>query len=144
MDYRFAVKTKQGMDVKPGDYFSSAVLAGGDIVAGSEGRDDYNLRAVLPPGKRVAGFGRRKTYGQTDRPSPLEAAPSPPLAIEEFRGLTFRIVTNIFLDQGLVARQLCLEVAEPGAAPREIPLDHPGVRIDWPARGVFLVTPGPL
>lgn len=141
MEYCFELKAERGLDVNPGDYFEAAILADGNVLA--EGRDEFNLSTLLLPGKRVAGFGRQKSYTLSDLPaglSPLEAAPSSTVELEAAQSLAFRISTNVILDQGLLAQYLALRVARPGSLAHEIPFSRPDVQINWESRGTFLVT----
>jgi hypothetical protein len=147
MNHYCEIRADREFDVFPGSYFAVAVLADGAVLPETQGRDEFTFAASLPAGKRVAGFGRRRTYFPPDgNPAgkTLEAAPSLAFSWEEPRDLAFRLTTNIFLDQGLIARHLTLRLATDGAPARAIPLSNPSVRIDWPGRGTFVVSVGPV
>jgi len=143
VEYCFEIKAERGIDINPGDYFETAVLVNGKTLPGTEGRDDFNLNALLLPGKRVAGFGRRRSYALQDLPaglSALEVAPSEKVHLGNAEALAFKICTNVILDQGVLAHRLSLGVAKNGGPLREIPLNCPDVKIDWQSRGIFVIT----
>ncbi|MDR3589355.1 MAG: hypothetical protein P4N41_06805 [Negativicutes bacterium] len=147
MSCYFEIRASQKFDVFPGGYFAAALMADQAVLPETAGRDEFDFPATLLPGKRVAGFGRRRTYpppsSRLDGQSP-EAAPSLPFPWEKSRDLSFRIITNVLLDQGLIARHLTLRVAAHDAPVRDIPLSSPDVRIDWPCRGTFVVDVGAI
>jgi len=141
VDYSFEIRAGQEFDVFPGSYFTTAILADGTVLPETEGRDEFTFPAALSPGKRVAGFGRQKIYASGESP---EAAPSQLFPWEDAQDFTFRITTNIFLDQGLLSRHLTLCIARDGLPALDIPLSRPDVKIAWPNRGTFVVNVGTL
>jgi hypothetical protein len=141
MIYYFEIRTDQGFDVFPGSYFATVILADGAVLPDTEGRDEFTFATPLSAGKRVAGFGRKQLYASSDT---LEAAPSRLLLLEDASDFSFKITTNVFLDQGLIARHLTLRIARDDAPPRTIPLSSPDVKIDWPSRGTFVINVGSL
>lgn len=143
MEYCFEIRTSQDFAVVPGGYFAAALLANGSILPETEGWDEFTCPASLSFGRRAAGFGRRRIYRQADLPAgQAEAAPSRTFAAKGDIPSAFIIKTNVFLDPGLLARHLNLRIASDGAPPRDIPLSHPGVKIDWPCRGTFVIDTG--
>lgn len=149
MNFSVDLTTEYGLDIYPGDYFETAIMANKTMLEGSNGRDEYKLQALLLPGKRVAGFGRNKSYKLEDLPaglSAVEAAPSEQVAadFEHLENLDFKISTNIFLDQGLLAHYLTLNLTKGNGQILEIPLNSPTVKIDWQSRGTYLIKVGHL
>ncbi|WP_371365128.1 hypothetical protein SRRS_00300 [Sporomusa rhizae] len=145
MNYYFSWKAEKGIDVNPGDYFETAIIADEKILPETVGRDEYNLGGMLLPEKRVAGFGRVKTYNLGNLPAglgPIEAEPSKKVVLQEdiLPKVAFRIATNIILDQGLLAQYLCLDVTRDDGTSIQIPLSRPDVAISWQSRGDYIVT----
>lgn len=149
MDFSVDLTTEYGLDIYPGDYFETGIIANEALVHGSAGRDEYKLQALLLPGKRVAGFGRNKFYKLEDLPaglSAVEAAPAEQLTtdFDNWEDLCFKISTNVFLDQGLLSHYLTLNLTKENGQTLEIPLTRPDVKIDWQSRGTYLITIGNL
>lgn len=145
MNYYFSWKAEQGIDINPGDYFETAILANEKILPETIGRDEYKLNGLLLPGKRVAGFGRTKTYSLENMPAglgPIEAEPSEIVILEghELPKVDFQINTNIILDQGMLAQYLYLDVLREDGISTQIPLNRPDVSIIWKSRGNYIVT----
>ncbi len=147
MNYCLEIKADRGIDVIPGGYFETAILANGTLLPETEGRDEFQLHTLLLPNKRVAGFGRKNTYLLTNLPAglaALEAAPSESFTLNGTDNIAVRIKTNILLDQGMLAHYLNLYITKDGRPYREFPLNSPAVEIEWLARGTFIVMIGPL
>lgn len=145
MLYNFAWKAEKGIDVNPGDYFSTAILDDEKVLSDTAGRDDFKLNGLILPGKRIAGFGRTKSYSLDTMPAglgPVEAEPSKMVNLpQEYSSkVTFQIDTNIILDQGMLAQYLYLDVIQKDGANLQIPLSRPDVEISWPSRGHYIVT----
>ncbi len=145
MNYYFSWKAEKGIDINPGDYFETAILTDETILPETVGRDEYKLDGLLLPEKRVAGFGRKKTYSLENMPTglgPIEAEPSELVVLQEdvLPKIAFRIATNVILDQGLLAQYLCLDVIRGDGTSIQIPLSRPDVAISWQARGNYIIT----
>jgi hypothetical protein len=142
MNYCVEIKAEQGIDIVPGNYFSTAALADDCIIAGSEGMDEFQLHSILLPGKCAAGLGRKKSYSLDSLPnglSALEAAPAENFYLNDTQHLAIKVTTNIFLDQGLFTHYLTLRVAKNFGPFVDISLLRPDVVIDWIGRGVFII-----
>lgn len=143
MQFTFEWKAQHAIDVTPGSYFSSAMIALDGIVKNSCGHDVFQLNGMVLPEKRLAGFGRSQHYRLDDLPaglSSLEALPSHPLDVPESADiLSFSIDTNLFLSQDLLSYYLSLGIQKDGEY-REIPLQSPEVEIDWQSRGKYIVS----
>lgn len=145
MDYYFAWKAEKGIDIQPGDYFETAILADGKMLPETVGHDEYKLSGLLLPGKRIAGFGRIKAYSLESMPAGLGAIEAEPSAMTTLQEnmlpiLSFQIVTNIILDQGLLAQYLSLDVIKPDGTSVQLLLSRPDVAISWQSRGNYIVT----
>lgn len=142
MQFTIEWKAQHAVDVTPGSYFSSAVIAPDGIV-GSCGQDVFQLNGMVLPEKRLAGLGRKQNYRLDDLPaglSALEAQPSYPVDVPEAAtSLSFAVDTNLFLSQDLLSYYLSLGVNKNGEY-REIPLQSPEVEIDWQSRGKYIVS----
>ncbi|KYZ76573.1 hypothetical protein AXX12_09085 [Anaerosporomusa subterranea] len=144
MQFTFEWKAQHAIDVIPGSYFSTAMIADGTIIDESRGHDEFQLNGMVLPEKRLAGFGREQSYQLDDLPaglSALEAAASHPVEMssETAASLAFAVDTNLFLSQGLLSHYLSLGVQKNGNY-REIPLQSPEVEIDWQSRGKYIVS----
>jgi len=145
MNYNFEWKAEKGIDVNPGDYFETAVLLDENILPETVGRDEFRLNGLLLPGKRIAGFGRTKTYSLENMPAGLGAIEAEPsvmvdLPKDHLSKIAFQIATNIILDQGLLTQCLCLNVIQGDGTSVEIPLSRPDVAISWQSRGNYIAT----
>jgi len=145
MNYFFSWKAEKGIDVNPGDYFSTAILDDGKVISETVGRDEFKLNGLILPGKRIAGFGRTIIYTLDTMPAGLgilEAEPSDMVNLPEnyLSNVTLQIDTNMILDQGTLTQYLCLDVMQCDGASVQIPLCRPDVEISWPSRGKYIVT----
>jgi hypothetical protein len=144
MQFTFDWKTQHAIDVTPGSYFSSAMVAEAVTIESTAGYDAYQLNGMVLPEKRLAGFGRKQCYRLEDMPaglSAVEAQPSQPIEIppEMAASLSFEVDTNLFLSQDLLSHYLSLGVQKNGFY-REIPLQSPEVEIDWQSRGKYIIS----
>lgn len=143
MEITFEWKAQHAIDILPGSYFASAMLADGSAIEESRGLDEFQLHGMVLPEKRLAGFGRTQSYRLEDLPaglSALEASPSEPMELpSETNALSFAVDTNLFFGQDLFSHHLSLGVCKEGLY-REIPLQSPDVRIDWQSRGQYIVS----
>lgn len=144
MQCTFEWKAQHAVDITPGSYFASEVITRNGPLEASRGHDEFDLHAMILPEKRIAGFGRKRSYRLNDLPaglSALEAAPSQPLDLpDETDGtVSFLLNTNLFLGQDLLSHHLSLGVYKQGQY-REIPLQSPSVGIDWQARGQYIIS----
>jgi hypothetical protein len=147
MHYCLEFETSHGIDIIPGCYFETAILLDNAVLHGTEGRDEFQFNGLLLPHKRIAGFGRRKTYLLTDFPAGLsacEAAPSESFNLDIDRNVAIKVTTNVMLDHGLLAHYLILKILKDNQPFREIPLHRPDIMIDWQSRGNFVITLGQL
>jgi hypothetical protein len=144
MQFTFEWKAQHAIDVTPGSYFSTAIITDGNLIETSRGHDVFQLNGMVLPEKRVAGFGREQSYQLDDLPaglSALEATPSQPIELssETADTLAFAVDTNLFYGQDLLSHNLSLGVHKAGLY-REIPLQCPEVKIDWQARGKYIIS----
>lgn len=144
MEITLEWKAQHAIDILPGSYFSSAMLADGSAIEESRGLDEFQLHGMVLPEKRVAGFGRTQSYRLEDLPAGLavlEASPSqliefPPEAMPH---IAFSLDTNVFLSQELLSHNLSLGIKKDGVY-REIPLQSSAASVDWQGRGKYIVT----
>ena len=144
MQFTFDWKTQHAIDVTPGSYFSSAMVAEAGVIPETAGKDVFQLNGMVLPEKRLAGLGRKQSYRLEDMPaglSALEALPSIPVDIPSDLAakLSFEVETNLFLSQELLSHYLSLGVQKDGFY-REIPLQSPEVEIDWQSRGKYIIS----
>ncbi|WP_312522128.1 hypothetical protein [Anaerospora sp.] len=119
MSYYFEWRAEKDIQILPGNYFESTLLLPGDIDS-LECLEAFPFACIVEAGKLLAATeGSIASSGQE---------------------VSFRIDTNIFLDPGLLAASLRLDIYKESQVILSIPLSVPSVRIDWPERGIFIVT----
>lgn len=148
MSFMFDIKTEHGVDVTPGDYIEAQIFSNGIPLEGSEGKDEYNLHSIILPGKRIAGFGRSKSYTPHNLPAGLSALEADESGIKFDKSIlediAVKMTTNMILDQGLLAHYLNLHIYDDNGYDLEIPLCCPNIKIDWQSRGTFFIKVGKI
>jgi hypothetical protein len=119
MSCYFEWRAEKDIQILPGNYFESTLLLPGDIES-LECLEAFPFACIVEAGKLLAATENSiASRGQE---------------------VSFRIDTNIFLDPGLFAASLRLDILRESQPVQSIPLSLPSVRIDWPERGIFVVT----
>lgn len=119
MSYYFEWKAQKDIRILPGNYFESTLLLPEEIDSPGS-LEAFPSACVIQSGKRLAAAGCRIAISNQE--------------------VSFRIDTNIFLDPGLLAASLRLDISTDSQPVLSIPLSLPSVRINWPERGIFVVT----
>lgn len=119
MSYYFEWRAEVDIQILPGNYFESTLLLPGEIDSPGS-LEAFPSACVIKAGHRLAA-----------------AVCSISSSDQE---VAFQIDTNIFLDPGLLAASLRLDISKDSQPVLSIPLSLPSVRIDWPERGIFVVT----
>lgn len=144
MKYYFEWSAQKDISVVPGNYFESMALLGDTLYPDTGGRDEFQLAGLIMLGKRFAASGRNKSYSSKDvsaNQAIIEAAPPSWVSFtNDTAEIAFTIDTDIFLDPGLLASCLRLDITKESETAIHIPLNRSDVRIDWPSRGTFVVT----
>lgn len=140
MQFVFEWLAQHEINVLPGSFLASRILANGTVLEVACGRDTFAVPVTLPAQSRVAGFGRNKNYSLPSTHSVFEATPSQALTLPEnySNGLIFEIVTNMFLSQSWLSHFLSFGIKS-SQTHQVIPLSSPAVTIDWQARGLYLI-----
>jgi len=123
--------------LKPGDFICIDCQDDRQFTSAWSGKDEYQIRARLAAGRRIAGFGRSRIYSTT----PLfEAEESQPVTVTDFSYLAFHLSTNICLTPSSLTRLFFLRIIFGKHQTVDIALDGTDAIIDWPSRGHFLIT----
>ncbi|AYO31181.1 MAG: hypothetical protein PWR06_878 [Thermoanaerobacteraceae bacterium] len=136
--------TQMAVSINYGDELSMKVNYNGKILEEGISRDSFEFSGTVLGGKRLAAIGRERRYTYGDLTGIFEADPGKGvnlLFIDPEDDIKLIIETNIWLDPGRMVQDLSLKVFSENRM-RDIPLNRPDVKIDWPGRGKFIVDIG--
>lgn len=136
--------TQRAVCINHGYELSMKAVYNGEILEESKSRDTFEFSGTILGGKRLAALGRERCYTYRDLTGIFEAEPACNLnilLIDPDDDIRLIIENNIWLDPGSMVQDLSLKIFS-GNRVREIPLNRPDVKIDWPGRGKFIVDIG--
>lgn len=130
-------------------YVKMSLSMGGREVPGSQGLDIFACEGAVLPGGRLAATGRQNLVRHADYAAgsglgPVNAARPGMVGLED-SGVPVPEVwveTNIVLDPGEFRQWFSLRItrlSDHGIQVKEVPLRCPVVRVEWPARGKYIV-----
>jgi len=136
--------TQMAVTINHGYELAMKVDYNGKILEQSASRDFFEFSGTVTGGKRLAAVGRERYYDYRDLTGIFEADGALPvgfLLVDPEDDIKLMIKTNIWLDPGRMAQDLCLKIFS-DARSLEILLNRPDVKIDWAGRGKFIVDIG--
>ena len=113
MNCFFELLADEDIQVTAGSYWQTDIAANGFTLPNSRSREEYHYDDLIPAGRRIIGFGRKK------------------VSCADVGHLTFRIATNIFTDQQQLAKSLKLAISEDGTTWYKVPLTNGVVKTSW-------------
>lgn len=138
------IYAEKPVSIKGDTYFKTSLMAGGDVVPGSEGGDRYGFPSIISIDKRVAGLGRDFTYTLASFPAgmgPIEARPGKYVNLQgDLEGVELLLETSLILDPGILADSLGVRFVNEQGKNFDVPLSRPDVHIRWEGRGKYAVS----
>ena len=113
MNCFFELVAAEDIQVAAGSYWQTDIVTNGFTLPNSRSREEYHYDDLILADRRIIGFGIKK------------------VSCAEIGHLTFRIATNIFTDQQLLAKSLKLAISEDGTIWDKVSLTNGMVKTSW-------------